>query len=78
MVENKADLLGEDYNKNINELEEFALKNRFLRAFRTSCKTGLNINESMEFLIDNIVERINNNLSYFNNCEKHLYKYIDM
>ena len=76
MVENKADLLGEDYNKNLNELEDFALKNGFCRAFRTSCKTGLNINESMEFLIDKIVERAKNR-PYFN-WEKPLYKYINI
>ena len=57
-MENNAELLEEGYNENINELEEFALQNGFCGAFRTSSKTGFNVNESMEFLINNIIERI--------------------
>ena len=57
-MENNAELLYEGYNENINELEEFALQNGFCGAFRTSSKTGFNVNESMEFLINNIIERI--------------------
>ena len=56
-MENKADLLD---NEKIDdpELTEFANKNGFDGAFRTSAKTGLNINESMTFLITNIIKRM--------------------
>ena len=56
-MENKADLLD---NEKIDdpELNEFANKNGFDGAFRTSAKTGLNINESMTFLISNIIKRM--------------------
>ena len=56
-MENKADLLD---NEKIDdpELTEFANKNGFDGAFRTSAKTGLNINESMTFLISNIIKRM--------------------
>ena len=77
LIENKADLL-KDYNEGITELEELALKNGFCGAFRTSCKTGLNINASMDFLINNIVERIPNLRHFSNHWENALYKYINI
>ena len=46
---------GDQYNQ---QLEEFAINNEFCGYFRTSAKTGLNINESMEFLIRNIIKRL--------------------
>ena len=57
MLENKVDLLE---NKNIDdpELIDFASKNKFDGVFRTSAKTGLNIDESIKFLILNIIKRI--------------------
>ena len=58
MVENKADLLENGYAENIDELKDFASKNGFCGAFRVSAKTGLNVNESMEYLINNIIERM--------------------
>ena len=83
MVENKADLL-KDYDDGVKELNEFALKNGFCGAFRTSCKTGLNVNASMDFLINTIFE-INPNLEniyyqgfFNNNWENALYKYINL
>ena len=57
LVENKADLLDEDAEK-CPELEEFSSSNGFCGSFRTSAKTGLNINESMEYLIKNIIQRM--------------------
>ena len=56
-MENKADLLC-DEKIDDPELTEFANKNGFDGAFRTSAKTGLNINESMTFLISNIIKRM--------------------
>ena len=58
MVENKADLLDEDNREKTQDLEEFAERNGFCGYFRTSAKTGLNINESVEFLIDEIIQRM--------------------
>ena len=53
LVENKADLLDGDNVEKDPQLEEFGSSNGFCGSFRTSAKTGLNINESMEFLIKN-------------------------
>ena len=39
-------------------MEEFAERNGFCGCFRTSAKTGLNINESVDFLIDDIIQRM--------------------
>ena len=58
LVENKADLLDEENAEKSPELEEFSSSNGFCGSFRTSAKTGLNINESMEFLIKNIIQRM--------------------
>jgi len=58
LVENKADLLDKDEINNTQELEEFAECNGYDGYFRTSAKTGLNINEAVEYLIDIILKRI--------------------
>ena len=58
LVENKADLLEEENAEKNPELEEFGNSNGFCGSFRTSAKTGLNINESMEYLIKNIIQRM--------------------
>ena len=56
LVENKADLLEGEPDE--TELNEFAKNNEFCGCFRTSAKTGLNISESMEYLIKNIIKRM--------------------
>ncbi len=56
LVENKADLV--DNPSDNSELEEFGASNEFCGSFKTSAKTGLNINESMEYLIKNIIQRM--------------------
>ena len=58
LIENKADLLPENERNNIENLKSFAKSNNFTAAFRTSAKTGLNITESMDFLIKNIISRL--------------------
>ena len=57
LVENKVDLLDETDIENA-ELQEFAQKNDFCGSFRTSAKTGINISESMEYLIKAIIKRM--------------------
>ena len=54
LVENKLDLL-DDGNENDPTLQSFAQENEFCGCFRTSAKTGVNISESMEYLIKNII-----------------------
>ena len=43
---------------NTKELEEFAKNNGFDGCFRTSSKTGKNVNEAMNYLINNIIMSI--------------------
>ena len=57
MVENKIDLLDGDA-ENDPEFQQFAQDNGFCGSFRTSAKTGININESMEYLIRTIIKRV--------------------
>ena len=56
MVENKVDLL--EGGEEDPSLQEFSASNEFCGCFRTSAKTGLNISESMEFLIKTIIKRM--------------------
>ena len=58
LVENKCDLLGDNATKDIVSLKGFANANNFVASFRTSAKTGYNINESMSFLIEHIIQRL--------------------
>ena len=57
MVENKVDLLDDGALEDA-ELQEFAKNGEFCGCFRTSAKTGVNISESMEFLIKTIIKRM--------------------
>ena len=58
LLENKADLLPPNEVNNVDSLKSFAKSNNFTESFRTSAKTGLNVNESMDFLIKNIIKRL--------------------
>ena len=58
LIENKCDLLGNDetkYNKDIGELNIFAENNDINKCFRTSALTGYNVEESLDFLIKEII-----------------------
>lgn len=58
LILNKCDLMeSEDAADNLNEYSE---KNNFLNSFRTSAKDGVNIKESIEFLIKEIIKRMSN------------------
>ena len=57
LVENKADLL-ESEDLDVESLRHFAQQEGFCGSFRTSAKTGLNIEEAMGFLIKTIVKRM--------------------
>ena len=59
LVENKIDLLETPDEDDIT-LEEFCNKNGFLRGFRASSKTGKNVEESLNFLIEKIIQRMEN------------------
>lgn len=58
LVQNKIDLVDEETQKNTDIIKEFQKKNEFDNFFRTSVKMGININETMNFLIENIIERM--------------------
>ena len=59
LIRNKIDLLeNEDNNDDEEEMKDFCEKNKFLRCFKTSAKTGTNIDEAMNFLISNIIDKM--------------------
>lgn len=57
LIQNKIDLVSEEEAKNDVEIKEFSRKNKFIDMFRSSAKQGININESMEFIISNIIAK---------------------
>ena len=59
LIQNKSDLLSNNEVKDMSNLREFSKQNGFDDCFKTSAKTGYNINESIDKLI-NIIMRRNN------------------
>jgi len=70
LVQNKVDLLPPEEQDNMDELNDFCEKNEFNGCFKTSAKTGKNISESMEFLITEIIKRLEEMNSKGNNDYK--------
>ena len=59
LIRNKVDLLENDDNNNDEEqMKEFCQSHSFLRCFKTSAKTGINIDEAMNFLISTIIDKM--------------------
>lgn len=58
LIENKIDLLPPRKQKNDLPLKEFAKENGFIGAFRASAKVGTNVNEAINYLIVEIIHRI--------------------
>jgi len=63
IVENKCDLLGEEsnYNDDINSLRLFSKELGCKNYFRTSAKLGYNIDDAVEFLINEIIKDFKEN-----------------
>ena len=67
IVENKCDVLGdkeEDYNKNIEELKQFTKEINAINCFRSSALNGYGVEESMNYLIREIINATNFNEVY--------------
>ena len=59
LVQNKIDLVDpENLEKDKEELTKFVEDNGFLTFSRTSCKNRQNINETMDHLLSNIIDRL--------------------
>ena len=59
LIRNKVDLLENDDNNDDEEkIKEFCDSHSFLRCFKTSAKTGTNIDEAMNFLIGHIIDKL--------------------
>ena len=59
LVQNKIDLVDpENLEKDEEELKKFVEDNGFLTFSRTSCKNNQNINETMDHLLSNIIDRL--------------------
>ena len=58
LVQNKIDLVDEESLKDEEKIKKIEEDNKYIGYFRTSVKMGVGVDECMEFLITNILERI--------------------
>ena len=59
LIRNKIDLLeNEENTDDEEEMKDFCEKHAFLKCFKTSAKTGVNIEEAMNFLISAIIDKM--------------------
>ena len=59
LIRNKVDLLeNEDNIDDEDKMKEICEENKFLKCFKTSAKTGTNVEEAMNFLISNIIDKM--------------------
>lgn len=57
LLENKSDLVAEGDTFGVEEIENYATENGFLKGYRTSAKTGFNVETAVMYLLQRIVER---------------------
>ena len=60
LIENKCDLLGDEskYNEGINKLRQTSKKLGCLNYYRTSALNGFNIDEALNFLINEMIKNV--------------------
>ena len=59
LIRNKVDLLENDNNiDDDDKMKDVCEQNKFLKCFKTSAKTGTNIEEAMNFLISSIIDKM--------------------
>lgn len=63
LVQNKVDLVSEAELGNEEEVRKFGEENGYINFFRTSAKTRYRVDECMDFLIQNIVDRLDEYLA---------------
>ena len=63
LIKNKSDLIEDenDYNNNINNLNEFSKQLGCLSSFLTSAKTGSCVNDAFYFLINEMIKNVKEN-----------------
>ena len=58
LLQNKCDLVSESEMNDDRELNKIAKENGYINAFKTSAKEGININEALKCLTDEIIQRL--------------------
>ena len=75
LIQNKIDLISDnDISESNEDIDNFCKNNKFTNYFRTSCKDGRNVNESMDYLLSVIIDKIEevskNNNDYIDDDNK--------
>ena len=65
LLRNKVDMIeNEEEKKKLEEdTKSFCDENEFVKSFLTSAKENININESLDFLLDHVIQRLNDYLN---------------
>ena len=65
LLRNKVDMIEneEEKKKLEEERKSFCDENEFVKSFLTSAKENININESLDFLLDHVIQRLNDYLN---------------
>ena len=68
LLRNKVDMVEDEEKKKEfeEETKNFCDENEFVKSFLTSAKENINVNESMSFLLDHIIQRLNDYLKQGN------------
>ena len=69
LIENKCDQLGDEshYNDDFDSLKKFSNVHKFSGCFRTSALNGYNVDEAINFLIDEIIKSFDGeDVQYYN------------
>ena len=69
LIENKCDQLGDEshYNDDFDSLKKFSNEHKFSGCFRTSALNGYNVDEAINFLIDEIIKSFDGeDVQYYN------------
>ena len=64
IIENKIDLVIENETKNDDYFREHAKTHKFDNGFRVSSRKGINVNESMDYLIKLIIQKIEDSVGW--------------
>ena len=72
LVQNKIDCIDEsEYNIFDDRINDFCNKGIYIHCFKTSAKLGINVNECMMYLIENVINRLD---KFYKEGKKILYK----
>lgn len=78
LIENKMDLVSEEEAKNTSDIAEFSQSNDFVNFFRTSAKTGDNIEDAMNYIVSSTIDKLEEYQQKYGDNEKERNSFISL